>query len=187
MPMTGAHVWLRGHLWLVTAAKNAWIHIHDLPTADSRQRVLFVWSIEGQPAAHDTSQFCHVKRWTNLPMKIGWIFRNAEFTRPARPVKIWRPWLSSRLSCGLGLSTYPEAPNLFDIKISPSPAAWPWGLYMYMPEHFDGLMQERRNSIANALELRLSCTNPLTWFFDPIVVILSLMSMVVLGKRSFMC
>ena len=24
----------------------------------------------------------------------------------------------------------------------------------------DGLMQERRNSIANALELRLSCTNP---------------------------
>ena len=26
--------------------------------------------------------------------------------------------------------------------------------------HYDGLMQERRNSIANALELRLSCTNP---------------------------
>ena len=24
----------------------------------------------------------------------------------------------------------------------------------------DGLMQERRNSIANALELHLSCTNP---------------------------
>ena len=26
--------------------------------------------------------------------------------------------------------------------------------------HIDGLVQERRNSIANALELRLSCTNP---------------------------
>ena len=26
--------------------------------------------------------------------------------------------------------------------------------------YFDGLMQERRNSIADALELRLSCTNP---------------------------
>ena len=26
--------------------------------------------------------------------------------------------------------------------------------------YFDGLVQERRNSIANALELRLSCTNP---------------------------
>ena len=26
--------------------------------------------------------------------------------------------------------------------------------------HVDGLMQERRNSIANTLELRLSCTNP---------------------------
>ena len=29
--------------------------------------------------------------------------------------------------------------------------------------HFDGLVQERRNSIANALELRLSCTNPSTY------------------------
>ena len=28
-------------------------------------------------------------------------------------------------------------------------------------DHTDGLMQERRNSIANALELRLSCINPL--------------------------
>ena len=27
----------------------------------------------------------------------------------------------------------------------------------------DGLMQERRNSIANGLELRLSCTNPSIW------------------------
>ena len=26
--------------------------------------------------------------------------------------------------------------------------------------HIDGLVQERRNSIANALELLLSCTNP---------------------------
>ena len=26
--------------------------------------------------------------------------------------------------------------------------------------YFDGLMQERLNSIANVLELRLSCTNP---------------------------
>ena len=28
--------------------------------------------------------------------------------------------------------------------------------------HIDGLVQEKRNSIANALELRLSCPNPLT-------------------------
>ena len=27
-------------------------------------------------------------------------------------------------------------------------------------DHSDGLVHERRNSIANALELRLSCTNP---------------------------
>ena len=29
--------------------------------------------------------------------------------------------------------------------------------------YIDGLVQERRNSIANALELRLSCTNPSIW------------------------
>ena len=27
-------------------------------------------------------------------------------------------------------------------------------------EYFDGLVQDRGNTIANALELRLSCTNP---------------------------
>ena len=36
--------------------------------------------------------------------------------------------------------------------------------YQYSDSHcidkMDGLVQERRNSIANALELRLSCTNP---------------------------
>ena len=31
------------------------------------------------------------------------------------------------------------------------------------PDNVDGLMQERRNSIANALELRLSCSNPSMW------------------------
>ena len=29
--------------------------------------------------------------------------------------------------------------------------------------HIDGLMQERRNSSALAMELRLSCTNPSIW------------------------
>ena len=31
-------------------------------------------------------------------------------------------------------------------------------------KHTDGLVQERRNSIANALELHLSCTNPSIWY-----------------------
>ena len=30
-------------------------------------------------------------------------------------------------------------------------------------DHIDGLLQERRNSIALAMELRLSCTNPSIW------------------------
>ena len=34
-------------------------------------------------------------------------------------------------------------------------------LFILISHHYiDGLVQERRNSIANALELRLSCTNP---------------------------
>ena len=36
-----------------------------------------------------------------------------------------------------------------------------WGLYI------DGLVQERRNSFVNALELRLYCTNPSTWLLIP--------------------
>ena len=36
----------------------------------------------------------------------------------------------------------------------------------YSIGHFDGLVQERRNSLANALELRLSCTNPsIEWYY----------------------
>ena len=32
---------------------------------------------------------------------------------------------------------------------------------LWIDDYIDGLVQESRNSIANALELRLSCTNPL--------------------------
>ena len=34
-------------------------------------------------------------------------------------------------------------------------------LWIHSAHEIDGLVQVRRNSIANALELRLSCTNPL--------------------------
>ena len=37
-------------------------------------------------------------------------------------------------------------------------------IYTVADFHIDGLVQERRNSIANALELRLSCTNPSMWY-----------------------
>ena len=51
---------------------------------------------------------------------------------------------------------------------SPSlPTVTPWWLTTLRVSHdnlpVDGLMQERRNSIANALKLRLSCTNPSQW------------------------
>ena len=34
------------------------------------------------------------------------------------------------------------------------------GAFDVMTDYINQLMQERRNSIANTLELRLSCTNP---------------------------
>ena len=34
--------------------------------------------------------------------------------------------------------------------------------------HFDGLVQERRNSSALAMELRLSCTNPAIYYVDAV-------------------
>ena len=37
-----------------------------------------------------------------------------------------------------------------------------WG-FPIIKHHIDGLVQEWRNSIALAMELRLSCINPLTW------------------------
>ena len=37
-------------------------------------------------------------------------------------------------------------------------------MYVTRNMHTDGLVHERRNSIANALELRLSCTNSSIWF-----------------------
>ena len=48
--------------------------------------------------------------------------------------------------------------------IYPTKYAYNWVLLCFVVVlvsfRFDGLLQERRNSIANALELRLSCTNP---------------------------
>ena len=39
---------------------------------------------------------------------------------------------------------------------------WPFSSRLYI---FNGLVQERRNSIVNAPELRLSCHSPSHWFF----------------------
>ena len=38
-----------------------------------------------------------------------------------------------------------------------------WNKKYSVKINIDGLGPERRNSIANALELRLSCTNPSIW------------------------
>ena len=40
---------------------------------------------------------------------------------------------------------------------------WDPGLIYWDPADIDELVQERRNSSALAVELRLSCTNPLPW------------------------
>ena len=47
------------------------------------------------------------------------------------------------------------------------PALVPYWPRTRAHNHFDGLVQERRNSIANALELRLSWTNPSIYNIPP--------------------
>ena len=49
---------------------------------------------------------------------------------------------------------------LLDCIIGVSPMPWLLISVLIHCAHIDGLMREIRNSIANALELRLSCTNP---------------------------
>ena len=46
----------------------------------------------------------------------------------------------------------------------------PWATIKVMALHFHGLVQERRNSIANALELHLSCINPSISFWQVNVI-----------------
>ena len=56
---------------------------------------------------------------------------------------------------------------LVDVCMLLDPYAATWPCHILPPQdtylHIDGLVQERRNSIANALELRLYCTNPSLW------------------------
>ena len=47
--------------------------------------------------------------------------------------------------------------------------------------HIVGLMQERRNSIPNALELRLFCTNPAIWEYNVWAAVCSFITM--LGSK----
>ena len=65
--------------------------------------------------------------------------------------------LGARLACS---RTWPD----WWVWISVRTARQVWGLGSLTLSaclvQIDGLVQERRNSIANALELRLSCTNP---------------------------
>ena len=48
--------------------------------------------------------------------------------------------------------------------------AWHSIRYFVVIKYIDGLVQERHNSIANALELRLSCTDPFIYSIDIHVV-----------------
>ena len=50
--------------------------------------------------------------------------------------------------------------------------------------HIDGLVQERHNSIANALELRLSCTNPSIWYTVSSLLTFNLKAYHVCGIRK---
>ena len=59
------------------------------------------------------------------------------------------------LTCWLAIFKYPKHNSCANIS----------HFFCHLQLHIDGLMQERHNSIANALELCLSCTNPSIWYW----------------------
>ena len=70
------------------------------------------------------------------------------------------------LHCFALISSIPSSPLMYPdtIPLFHNPPAHHNLWYLHMSHYFNGLVQERHNSIANALELRLSCTNPLIYF-----------------------
>ena len=54
--------------------------------------------------------------------------------------------------------------SLLTSRTSRGPRMQPFLFRLKQEEHIDGLVQERRNSSALAMELRLSCINPSIWF-----------------------
>ena len=50
--------------------------------------------------------------------------------------------------------------RIFSLVTTPCWGGNGWNFVKFWGTIIDGLVQERRNSIANALELRLSCSNP---------------------------
>ena len=73
----------------------------------------------------------------------------------------WRPF-------SLGFNILKQAVrDCFQLQAT-VPSLWSQTVTRYKVDrapwsHVDGLVQERCNSIANALELRISCTNPSIW------------------------
>ena len=66
-------------------------------------------------------------------------------------------WYQPHLPCGVFYWTWKDTNLLFGPMQTSSLMQNAHG------NNIDGLVQERHNSIANALELRLSCTNPLIY------------------------
>ena len=96
-----------------------------------------------------------------------------ETNRSLRRKLLYTPW-SIKLKVGciwrivvsiLRLSVCPSITQTYEPRIV---SLYNLSFHSYISNvphflHIDGLVQERRSSIANALELRLSCTNPSTW------------------------
>ena len=71
---------------------------------------------------------------------------------------LWNSWSGCRY-CKYWWLYWP----LVSVMIAPpfeARSCWNNEVFEFEVQHINGLVQERRNSIANALELHLSCTNP---------------------------
>ena len=79
--------------------------------------------------------------WLSQLMRLAW-----QLSSEKRTVKTWKNRFMSMFTV---------------IRLGMKMTKW---FEMGLILQIDGLVQERRNSIANALELRLSCTKPSKWY-----------------------
>ena len=86
---------------------------------------------------------------------------------------LWKPWLIMPLCrhwqhCWLS-KWHPAMPPMMIKVASWQPLVFSDIIILNSTYHIDGLMQERHNSIANAVELCLSCINPSIWYQEEII------------------
>ena len=137
----GSHEWIIGNglwyaVWTSYMKKMCENTSYRNPNMDVEKLCLPLWKCR--------SEHCWILRlWNGLRNYVNWLWR----------------W-DNDSNFGFSIMSFPLNGSLMTDwnGFGATPTEW-------VKKQIDGLMQEKCNSVANALELRLSCTNPSKWWF----------------------